>query len=146
MQVNIERTQQQRAAGADDRLRHKLRIEQRHPEVSRRWIDFGPSAGVEHERRDAGYQHQTDPGRHRVYPTDGEMLLFGQTPPIVKEDEGGQQLDEEEDPLGGPTEDEGANQHLGGQRRAESDDPPDAHAGDGAEDDGQEDEKGGMAP
>ena len=101
MSALIERTEQQRAAGADDRLRHKLRIEERRPEVSRRRVD-GPSAGIEHERRDAGYQHQADPGRDGVYPTDGEMLLLGQTPPIVKEDEGGRQLDEEEYPLGGP--------------------------------------------
>ena len=52
---------------------------------------------------------------------------------------------DEEHPLGGPAEDERADEHFRGQRRGQPDGPPDAHAGDRAEHDGQQDEEPGVA-
>ena len=50
---------QQRPAGARDDLRNELRIEEGDPEAP----VLRPIARVEHERRDAGDQHQADPRR-----------------------------------------------------------------------------------
>ena len=58
---------------------------------------------------------------------------------VVDRDRG--ELDQEEDPLHGPAEDEVMNERAGGLGMREADGKPDAHAGDGAEDAGEDEEE-----
>src|ERR1035438_4702777 len=61
-------------------------------------------------------------------------------PGVVVDDDGGQ-LDEKEDPLHGPAEDEVMNHRAGGLGMREADGEPDADAADGAENGGEDEEK-----
>jgi len=140
MEINVERTEQQGSAGPRNDLRQGLAIQNGAPKAT-----VGePVARVKHEGCDRGNDDQTGPGRNAVDPDDDRVDLLRQSPPVIVEDEGRDDLGDEEDVFGGPGEDERADQDLRGQRRSQPDRPPDSHARDRAEDDGQEDEELGM--
>jgi hypothetical protein len=64
--------------------------------------------------------------------------------PGVVVDRGGGELDDEEDPLDSPAEDKVVDERAGGFRMGEADGEPDAYAGDGAEDAGEDEEELGV--
>jgi hypothetical protein len=76
-----------------------------------------------------------------VDPAHGEVQLGVDAVPGVVVDGDGGEFDEEEDPLHGPAEDEVMNQRAGGLGMSEADGEPDADAGDGAEDAGEDEER-----
>ena len=80
-----------------------------------------------------------------VDPADLEVELWIDAVPGVVVDGDGGELDHEEDPLDGPAEDEVMDQRAGGFRVGEADGEPDADAGDGAEDAGEDKEEFGVA-
>ena len=83
--------------------------------------------------------------RAGVDPAHSEVQLGIDAVPCVVVDGDGGELDEEEDPLDGPAKDEVVNEGAGGFGMCEADGEPDAHAGDGAEDSGEDEEEFGVA-
>ena len=95
----------------------------------------------EHEGENAvddGQGEERGPG---IDPAHGQVELGINAVPSVVVDRGGAQLDDEEDPLDGPAEDEVVNQRAGGLGMGKADGEPDADAGDGTEDSGEDEEK-----
>jgi hypothetical protein len=80
----------------------------------------------------------------KVNPAHLEMKLLVDAVPGVVIDRDGAEFNHEEDPLHGPAEDEVVNERAGGFRMSEADGEPDANAGDGAEDGGQDEKKLGV--
>ena len=101
-------------------------------------------SGGEHEGEDAVDDDQRADGGDGVDPADGEVELLGDAVPGVVVDGDAGELDQEEDPLDGPAEDEVVDEGAGGFGLGEADGEPDADAADGAEDSGDEEEEAGV--
>ena len=102
-------------------------------------------AGREHEGENAVDDDERGDGRAGVDPADSEMEFGVDAVPGVVVDRDGGELDHEEDPLHGPAEDEVVDERAGGLGMGEADGEPDADAGDGAEDTGEDEEESGVA-
>ena len=79
-----------------------------------------------------------------IDPADCEVQLGVDLAPGGVVDRNGGQFDDKEDPLHGPAEDEVMNERAGGFGMSEADGEPDAHAADGAEDGGEDEEELGV--
>ena len=99
----------------------------------------------EHEGENAVDDDERGGRGSGIDPAHGQMKLLVDAVPGVVVDRDGGQLDQEEDPLHGPAEDKVVNQRAGGLGMGEADGKPDAHAGDGAEDAGKDEEELGVA-
>ena len=99
----------------------------------------------EHEGENAVDDDQREGRGHGINPADRQVQLLVDLAPGVVVDRDGGQLDDEEDPLHGPAEDEVMNQRAGGLRVRQADGEPDAHAADRAEDAGEDQEELGVA-
>ena len=132
-------------AGAQQQARPVGRIEECVPELAGLMSRAGHGepgvARRQHEGENAVDDDQRADRRAGVDPAHRQVQLGVDLVPGVVVDGGRGQLDHEEDPLDGPAEDEVVNQRAGGLRVREADGKPDAHAGDGAEDAGKDEEE-----
>jgi len=127
-------------AGAEEGGGEVGRVEEPVPEAG----GLEPFARGEHKGEDTVDDHQAEPGEKGVEKGDVEAGPFIQLAEIVMIDEQGGDLAEEKDPFDRPAEDKGMDQGGGGCGLDQSDDEPDAHTGDAAEDHGQEQKKPGV--
>ncbi len=132
-------------AGAQQQARPVGGIEECIPELAGFMAGAGDGeprvARREHEGENAVDDDERADRRGGIDPAHGQVQLGVDAVPRVVVDDGGRELDQEEDPLDGPAEDEVVNQRAGGLRVGESDGEPDAHAGDCAEDAGEDEEE-----
>ena len=97
-----------------------------------------PRSGREHEAQDAVDHHQRQDRGDREDPGDAVVGLRADCAPRVEVQEDGHDLDEEQDPLDRPVEDELVDEHRHRPRADQGDSEPDAHARDRAQHIGHE--------
>ena len=144
MHIDVDRRQEERDPGSQERLRNELPVKEGVPEPAGRFPVAEKAAAVEHKRGDSGDQNQRDPGGGGVDPPHRGVGRFRKPVPEVVETERCHQFQNEEDPFNRPSEDEDADKLFGRQGGSQADRPPDPHAGDRAEDDGQKDNELGV--
>ena len=132
-------------AGAQQQARPVGGIEEGVPELAGFVAGAGDGepgvARREHEGEDAVDDDERRSRGAGIDPAHREVQLFVDAVPGVVVNRHRGELDQEEDPLHGPAEDEVVNQRAGGFRMREADGEPDADAGDGAEDAGENEEE-----
>ena len=107
-------------------------------------MNVDPAARGEHEGDDAVDDDEAGEGGPEVDPAVPLVELGGELVPAAEVEEGGGDLEEEEDPLDGPAPDEDVDEVAGGGGGDEADGEPDADARDGSVDDSEEDEELGV--